>query len=118
MHGQQRTVAAPGVLGNDLQLGSGFTAKLVHGVGHGSLHLNANGGFTYTSDAKYAGPDTFTYRVDGGLLGLSNVATVTITVTNAAPVARPDSYTAVADVERSVARPGVLGNDSDATATR
>ena len=86
----------------------------MHGVGHGSLHLNAIGGFTYTSDAKYAGPDTFTYRVDGGLLGLSNVATVTITVTNAAPVARPDSYTAVADVDRSVARPGVLGNDSDA----
>jgi Bacterial Ig domain len=114
VHGQQRTVAAPGVLGNDLQLGSGFTAKLVHGVGHGSLHLNANGGFTYTSDAKYAGPDTFTYRVDGGLLGLSNVATVTITVTNAAPVARPDTYTAVADVDRSIARPGVLGNDSDA----
>ena len=114
VHGQQRTVAAPGVLGNDLQLGSGFTAKLVHGVGHGSLHLNGNGSFTYTSDAKYAGPDTFTYRVDGGVLGLSNVATVTITVTNAAPVAHPDGYTAVADVDRSVARPGVLGNDSDA----
>lgn len=114
VHGQARTVAAPGVLGNDLQLGSGFTAKLVNNVDHGSLSLKAGGGFTYTSDAKYTGPDTFSYRVDGGLLGLSNIATVTIDVTNHAPVARPDSYSATADVEKSIAAPGVLGNDDDA----
>ena len=59
-------------------------------------------------------PDTFRYRVDGGLLGLSNTATVTINVTNDAPIARPDAYSAVADVEKSIAAPGVLGNDDDA----
>src|SRR5690349_22088835 len=84
VHNQVRTVTAPGVLGNDLQLGSGFKAKLVKNVAHGTLALNADGSFTYRSSATYVGGDQFTYRVDGGLLGLSNVATVTISVTNAA----------------------------------
>ncbi|HET9083503.1 MAG TPA: Ig-like domain-containing protein, partial [Candidatus Limnocylindrales bacterium] len=114
VHGKLRTVAAPGVLGNDLQIGSGFAAKVVNNVDHGSLHLNANGSFTYTSNVKYAGTDTFTYKVDGGILGISNVATVTITVTNDPPVAHADSYAAIADVDKSVAKPGVLANDDDA----
>lgn len=114
VHGKVRTVAAPGVLANDLQLGGGFTARLVNDVDHGTLDLNGNGSFTYTSNGSYVGPDTFRYRVDGGLLGLSNTATVTINVTNDAPIARPDAYSAVADVEKSIAAPGVLGNDDDA----
>jgi Bacterial Ig domain len=113
VHGTLRTVAGPGVLGNDLQLGGGFTADLVNDVDHGTLDLDPDGGFTYRSDATYVGTDTFRYRVDGGLLGLSNVATVTISVTNDPPVASPDAYTAVADVEKSVAAPGVLGDDHD-----
>ena len=114
VHNKLRTVAAPGVLGNDLQIGSGFTAKLVNHVAHGTLALKADGSFTYRSAATYVGNDSFTYKVDGGVLGISNVATVTINVTNAAPVARPDAYSAVAGVDKSVAKPGVLGNDSDA----
>jgi Bacterial Ig domain len=114
VHGKLRTVAGPGVLSNDLQLGGGFTARLVNDVDHGTLDLNGNGSFTYTSSASYVGADTFRYRVDGGLLGLSNTATVTINVTNDAPVARPDAYSAVADVEKSIVAPGVLGNDDDA----
>lgn len=114
VHNQLRTIAAPGVLKNDLQLGSGFTAKLVNHVAHGTLALKADGSFTYRSAPTYVGSDSFTYRVDGGVLGLSNVATVTINVTNAAPVAHPDAYSAVADVDKSVAKPGVLANDTDA----
>ena len=114
VHGKLKTVGAPGVLGNDLQLGSGFKAKRVDDVDNGTLDLKADGSFTYRSKASFVGTDTFTYRVDGGILGLSNIATVTIGVTNDAPVARPDAYTAVADVDRSIPRPGVLGNDDDA----
>jgi hypothetical protein len=114
VHGKLRTVAAPGVLGNDLQIGGGFSADLTNDVDHGMLDLDPDGGFTYRSDASFVGTDSFRYRVDGGLLGLSNIAIVTITVTNAAPVATPDGYSAIADVERSVAAPGVLGNDGDA----
>jgi hypothetical protein len=87
-HNQTRTVAAPGVLANDLQLGGGFTAQLVSDVTHGNLDLNANGSFTYDPDSGYAGSDTFRYRVNGGLLGLSNTATVTLTVA-AAPTPAP-----------------------------
>jgi hypothetical protein len=114
VHGQLETVAAPGVLANDVQLGSGFTAELKNDVNHGTLDLHADGGFTYRSDAGFRGTDRFTYRIDGGLLGLSNSATATIAVTNDAPVASADSYNAVADVEKSVGAPGVLGNDDDA----
>jgi hypothetical protein len=113
-HGKLRTVASPGVLGNDLQLGGGFTAELVDDVDDGTLDLDADGGFTYRSDSDFVGTDSFRYRVDGGLLGLSNVATVTITVTNTAPVAAPDAYSAIADVEKAFNAPGVLGNDDDA----
>jgi Bacterial Ig domain len=114
VHERMKVVAAPGVLGNDLQLGSGFTADLVSNVDNGNLDLDANGGFKYTPKNGYMGTDSFKYRVDGGLLGLSNVATVTINVTNTPPVAKPDSYTAIADHEKTVAAPGVLGNDDDA----
>jgi hypothetical protein len=113
VHGKLRTVAAPGVLGNDLQLGGGFTADLTNDVDHGTLDLDPDGGFTYRSDEDFVGTDSFRYRVDGGLLGLSNIAIVTITVTNDAPVASPDAYTAVADVEKTINAPGVLGNDDD-----
>jgi hypothetical protein len=114
VHGKLRSVGVPGVLGNDLQLGSGFKVKRVNDVDHGTLDLKDDGSFTYRSKASFVGTDTFTYRIDGGVLGISNIATVTINVTNVAPVAHADSYTAVADVDRSIPKPGVLGNDDDA----
>ena len=69
VHGRTRTVASPGVLANDLQLGTGFTADLVSGPSHGNLDLAANGGYTFQADDDYVGADQFRYRVDGGLLG-------------------------------------------------
>lgn len=114
LHGRTRNVAAPGVLGNDVLIGTGFSAELVNGPNHGSLDLDANGGYQYTADMDHTGTDQFRYRVDGGLLGLSNTATVRITVTNTVPVARADFYDAIADVEISVGAPGLMANDTDA----
>jgi VCBS repeat-containing protein len=53
----------------------------------GTLVANPNGTYTYTPDANYFGPDSFTYKASDGEAD-SNVATVTITVTpvNDAPV--------------------------------
>ena len=79
------TVAAPGVLRNDLQLGGGYTSRLVSGTGHGAVSLASNGGYTYQPNGGFAGTDSFRYKIDGGLLGLSNTATVTITVIAATP---------------------------------
>ncbi len=76
-----RTVAAPGVLGNDSDPdGTTLTAVLVSGPSHGTLTLNPDGSFTYTPAANYNGPDSFTYRASDGTL-TSNVATVAISVT-------------------------------------
>jgi VCBS repeat-containing protein len=73
-------VAAPGVLGNDTDVENDpLTAVLDDGVDHGTLVLNADGSFTYTPNADFAGIDTFTYHANDGDLD-SNIATVTITV--------------------------------------
>jgi hypothetical protein len=110
-HDQTLVWGPPGVLANDLNLLGGSTAILVSGVSHGTLDLRSNGGFTYTPDSGYVGTDSFRYRPSGLL---STAAKVTITVTNAAPVASPDAYTWPAGTTLVVAAPGVLGNDTDA----
>ena len=109
-------VAAPGVLANDWDGdGDPLTASLVSGPSHGLLVLNTNGFFTYSPEPDFAGTDSFTYQAhaDGGV---SNLATVTITVTavNDAPVAVPDSYSTNEDTPLTVAAPGLKANDSDA----
>jgi len=74
------TVAAPGVLGNDTDVnGDALSAVLATNPGHGTVQLNANGGFTYTPAANYHGSDSFTYRANDGTAS-SPAATVTLTV--------------------------------------
>jgi VCBS repeat-containing protein len=113
------TVAAPGVLGNDTDLdGDVLSAALGSGPAHGTLTLNEDGSFTYTPDANFNGPDSFTYRASDGSL-TSGPATVTITVTavNDTPAAADDAYTTAEDTTLTVAAPGVLGNDTDPDST-
>jgi alpha-tubulin suppressor-like RCC1 family protein len=77
------TVAAPGVLGNDVEYeGEALTAVLASGVSHGSLTLNPDGSFTYTPTAGYAGTDSFTYRARDTSGANSSPTTVTLTVQN------------------------------------
>jgi hypothetical protein len=109
-HDRMLSVAAPGVLGNDLNLLGGTTAVLVSDVTHGLLDLRSSGRFTYQPDPGYVGADTFRYRPSGLL---STAATVRIDVTNAVPVAFHDSYTWGGGT-LTVSAPGVLTNDSDA----
>lgn len=74
------TVSAPGVLGNDQNpTGGSMTAELVSNAQHGSVTLNPNGSFIYTPAGNFTGVDLFRYRANNGQT--SNVATVTITVT-------------------------------------
>jgi large repetitive protein len=86
-------IPATGVLGNDSDVENDLlSAVLVTGPAHGSLILNGNGSFTYTPDANYDGPDSFSYKANDGDLD-SNIAVVELTVNpaNDAPVAQPDS---------------------------
>ena len=92
-------VSVPGVLGNDTDAdGDTLTAVVVTGPSHGSLALNANGGFSYSPVANFNGSDSFTYKANDGSLD-SNVATVSITVTavNDAPVAANGTLTTLED---------------------
>jgi VCBS repeat-containing protein len=109
------TVAAPGVLGNDNDPDNdSLTAIKVTDPSHGSVTLNANGGFTYIPTGNYHGSDSFTYKAYDGV-AYSSVVAVTITVNsvNDPPVAYPDSYSTNEDTTLTVPAPGVLGNDVD-----
>lgn len=110
-HDRVAVVAAPGVLANDLNLLGGATAILTSDVSHGELDLRSNGGYTYTPDPGYVGSDSFRYRPSGVL---STAAKVTITVTNAQPVARADAYSTPSRTTLVVPAPGLLANDTDA----
>jgi hypothetical protein len=74
--------AANGVLTNDTNNGTGtLTAVLQSGPSNGSLTLNPDGSFTYTSNPGFIGADTFQYTANNDL-GASNTAVVTIQVGN------------------------------------
>jgi hypothetical protein len=109
-HDQPAIVPAPGVLKNDLNVLGSTTAVLVSTTTRGTLSLQPDGSFTYSPAARFVGTDQFLYRDSGQLLGS---ATVTITVTNAAPVAVNDSYSATTGVKLVVPAPGVMSNDHD-----
>ncbi|WP_307828070.1 LamG-like jellyroll fold domain-containing protein [Nocardioides sp. SYSU D00038] len=77
-------VTAPGLLANDTDVeGDPLTSTDVTQAAHGEVVLGSNGSFSYTPDAGYVGPDSFTYRANDGTAS-SAPATVSITVTKAA----------------------------------
>src|SRR5262249_56220643 len=69
---------------------------------HGTLTFNPDGTYTYTPDADYNGSDSFTYQAVDSLGGISNTATVSITVTS---VSNPPQAT---NVPSPAAHDGVL----------
>jgi VCBS repeat-containing protein len=83
-------VAAPGVLGNDIneEEVAALTAQLVSDVSHGELSLSSNGSFTYMPDENFFGEDSFTYKAcEGSLCSEPAEVTLTIAPINDAPVA-------------------------------
>ncbi len=90
-----------------------LTAEIVQHPSHGSLSYNAGSGtWSYYSDSDYVGGDSFTYQVYDGD-AYSNVATVSFTVTNAAPVANDDGVYVVGE-SSSLLGIDLLANASDA----
>ena len=96
------TLAGADVDGDDLA----FT--VVTQPAHGSLS-GVGADRTYVPDANYFGPDSFTYKVNDGLVD-SAAATVTIDVTsvNDAPTADPKSVSTVEDTAVDIT---LSGND-------
>ena len=116
------TAAATSVLSNDTDADAGDAALLTATIGtsplYGTLALNSDGSFTYTHDNSETTTDSFTYiPFDGKGYGLPTVVSVTITPTNDAPVAFPDSITVGVGQTTSLLTGGmnsVLANDTDA----
>lgn len=82
VNSQLNVDAAFGVLNNDSDAnGDNLTAILESVPDDGTLLLNADGSFTYTPSADFSGTDGFVYRASDGAL-ISNLATVSLTVTN------------------------------------
>jgi hypothetical protein len=106
------------VLGNDSDLDGVLvpgSVSVVSPPAHGSTTVNPDGSITYTPDANYHGPDSYTYQVcdDDGACDAA-VVTITVTDVNDPPVAVDDAVTTPEDTPVAVM---VLGNDSDPDGT-
>ncbi len=101
------------MLANDADAEEGeLIAILVDDPTHGAVSFEEDGSFSYASDVAFMGTDWFTYRSTDGL-AQSELATVTIEVTNSSPTATDDSYVVSHDRPLSVDGSGVLFNDVD-----
>ncbi|MGI9586154.1 MAG: Ig-like domain-containing protein, partial [Acidimicrobiia bacterium] len=77
--GGATNVAAPGVLGNDVDEGA-MTAVNASTPTHGTVVLALDGSFTYTHNGATGSADSFTYQAKDAGGQLSNTATVSITI--------------------------------------
>jgi endonuclease G len=73
----------------DFNINNTFTYTIVTPPSHGSM-LGSGANPTYSPQANYVGPDSFTFKANDGALD-SNTSTVTINVTAGAPVSIPVS---------------------------
>lgn len=92
------------------------TLRVITQPTNGTVTLNAAlpGGFTYTPNANYNGPDSFTYVVNDGFVD-SNEATVNITVNSVddPPTAVNDQYALLVDTVLNVVNPtGLIARGS------
>jgi len=106
---------APGILSDVEPFDSSpvtVSVALLQPPVHGVLTLQTNGAFTYLPATNFVGTDEFVYRVYDGVSN-SPPATARILVTDAAPVAGPETYFVAAGGSLSVAASGVLTNAYD-----
>jgi hypothetical protein len=114
--GRVLTVTAPGLLANDKDSDGDSLSVSVLNVtglsGKGVISPRADGSFTFTPNAGFAGDATFTYTINDGFGG-SSTANAVIHVTNAAPVASDDHFSTRGNRALTLSAPGLLANDSD-----
>ncbi|NML44464.1 hypothetical protein HHL11_11930 [Ramlibacter sp. G-1-2-2] len=84
----------------------------------GTLTLNANGTFTYASDASLAAPVTFNYcanNAPSGDANLCSTVTVSVAAAAAAPVAGPITFNSAIASRFTSAPPGLLSGVTNAS---
>lgn len=94
--------------------GDSLTYSLVDQPQHGTLAFHDDGTFTYTPNADYNGPDSFTFKANDGT-GDSNVSKIDINVApiNDLPVAQDGKFTIAED---SIIKSAVAATDIDGDA--
>jgi len=107
-HDRNLTGSLP--FGSTDTLGNPVSASAVSNPTSGTLTLQKDGTFRYEPNAGFVGTDTFTYEITNGK-EVEGPATVTIEVTNEAPIANGSHYTT--GPQEPVAG-WVQGNASDA----
>jgi hypothetical protein len=100
-----------GVLANDIDPENNAITKatVLAGAINGTVVLNTDGSFTYTSNPGFLGIDSFTYKAFDAL-GASDVGAVTINVIDAPPDGKQDKLKIAFDTPTFI---DVLNNDSD-----
>lgn len=104
--------AVNGLFRNDFYAAGGVVV-LGTSPSNGNVTFNADGSFTYTPTANFAGTDSFTYRVQRG--GLSNAATVTLRI--AASIASLDLPAEVGNANPNIPGRVTLSGVSTASTT-
>jgi acylphosphatase len=99
------TSVTTNVLANDTFEGSPVVTGVTQGA-HGSVVNNNDGTITYTPNADYNGPDSYTYTVTSG--GVTETATVNVTINAVTDIADDGDST---DEDTAVTT-NVLANDS------
>ena len=108
-HGEPLAVEAPGVLFNDKLCGS--TAATASLPTHGSLEFDADGGFVYTPDSDYEGPDSFTYTLSEDTAHKPINVQLIVGGVACVPVLVNDDFSAL-NGAAAVPAPGVRSNDT------
>ncbi|MDT8421905.1 MAG: tandem-95 repeat protein, partial [Desulfuromonadales bacterium] len=99
------TAVTTDVLFNDTFEGTPVVTAVTQGA-NGSVTINADNTVTYTPDDDFNGTDSYTYTVTSG--GVTETATVNVTVTPVADIA-PDTATTAEDTSVTI---DVLANDT------
>ena len=95
--------------------GDALTFAVVTQPPHGVVSVEPDGGYTYTPDANYAGPDSFTYEVcDPADACAPATVTVTVTPVNDPPATPPaGSFTTPEDTPHGGTLPGSTDPEGD-----
>lgn len=92
--------------------GQTLSVMSVGGATHGTVVLAANTA-TFTPEANYNGPATFSYVVTDGVATDTGLVTITVTAVNDAPVANDDVVMTNLDTPATIAATTLLANDTD-----
>lgn len=91
--------------------GDTLTVVAVGTASNGTVAITGPGDVTYTPNAGYAGPDSFTYTIDDGSPSTSSApVTISVSATNRNPIASNDVTSTPASTPVTL---DVLANDTD-----